>query len=74
MRDVAGRTAFVTGGASSLGLAMARSFAKAGVNGAPFRQRVSRLPVRNTHCWFAGALRRVRAKIPVTAKQANNSA
>ena len=31
MRDVAGRTAFITGGASGMGLAMARSFAKAGM-------------------------------------------
>ena len=29
MRDVAGKTAFITGGASGMGLAMARSFAKA---------------------------------------------
>ena len=32
MRDVAGKTAFVTGGASGIGLAMARSFAAAGMN------------------------------------------
>ena len=31
MRDVAGKTAFITGGASGMGLAMARSFAKAGM-------------------------------------------
>ncbi|MCE2459546.1 MAG: SDR family NAD(P)-dependent oxidoreductase [Pseudomonadales bacterium] len=31
MRDVAGKTAFVTGGASGIGLAMARSFAAAGM-------------------------------------------
>ncbi len=31
MRDVAGRTAFITGGASGIGLAMARSFAGAGM-------------------------------------------
>ena len=31
MREVAGKTAFVTGGASGMGLAMARSFAKAGM-------------------------------------------
>lgn len=32
MRDVEGRTAFVTGGASGIGLAMARVFAEAGMN------------------------------------------
>ncbi len=32
MKDVAGRTAFVTGGASGMGLAMVRSFAAAGMN------------------------------------------
>ena len=32
MRDVAGKTAFVTGGASGIGFAMARSFAAAGMN------------------------------------------
>ena len=31
MRDVTGKTAFITGGASGMGLAMARSFAKAGM-------------------------------------------
>ena len=31
MRDVRGRTAFITGGASGMGLAMARSFTKAGM-------------------------------------------
>lgn len=31
MRDVAGKVAFITGGASGMGLAMARSFAKAGM-------------------------------------------
>ena len=31
MRDVAGKTAFITGGASGIGLAMARSFAAAGM-------------------------------------------
>ena len=31
MRDVAGRTAFITGGASGIGLAMARSFSAAGM-------------------------------------------
>ena len=31
MRDVAGKTAFITGGASGMGLAMARSFAAAGM-------------------------------------------
>ena len=31
MREVAGKTAFITGGASGMGLAMARSFAKAGM-------------------------------------------
>lgn len=32
MQDVAGRTAFVTGGASGMGLAMVRAFAAAGMN------------------------------------------
>jgi len=32
MRDVAGKTAFVTGGASGIGLGMARVFARAGMN------------------------------------------
>jgi NAD(P)-dependent dehydrogenase (short-subunit alcohol dehydrogenase family) len=32
MRDLAGRTAFVTGGASGIGLALARAFAQAGMN------------------------------------------
>jgi len=32
MKDVAGRTAFVTGGASGMGLAMVRAFAAAGMN------------------------------------------
>ena len=31
MREVAGKTAFITGGASGMGLAMARAFAKAGM-------------------------------------------
>lgn len=31
MRDVAGKIAFITGGASGLGLAMARSFTAAGM-------------------------------------------
>ena len=31
MRDVAGKVAFVTGGASGIGLAMARSFCAAGM-------------------------------------------
>ena len=32
MKDVAGKTAFITGGASGMGLAMTRSFASAGMN------------------------------------------
>ena len=31
MRDLAGKTAFVTGGASGIGLAMGRAFAEAGM-------------------------------------------
>ena len=32
MKDVEGKTAFVTGGASGIGLGMARAFAAAGMN------------------------------------------
>ena len=32
MRELAGRTAFVTGGASGIGLALGRAFAEAGMN------------------------------------------
>src|SRR5580700_5388316 len=32
MRDLAGKTAFVTGGASGIGLALGRAFAEAGMN------------------------------------------
>ena len=32
MRDLAGKTAFVTGGASGIGLALGRAFAAAGMN------------------------------------------
>ncbi|MBO6669598.1 SDR family NAD(P)-dependent oxidoreductase [Parvibaculum sp.] len=32
MKDLAGKTAFITGGASGIGLAMARAFGKAGMN------------------------------------------
>ena len=31
MRDISGKVAFITGGASGMGLAMARSFAAAGM-------------------------------------------
>src|SRR5215831_4349802 len=33
MRDLAGKTAFVTGGASGIGLAIGRAFAEAGMRG-----------------------------------------
>nr|QQZ50768.1 SDR family NAD(P)-dependent oxidoreductase [Phenylobacterium glaciei] len=32
MRDLTGKTAFITGGASGLGLAMAHAFGEAGMN------------------------------------------
>ena len=32
MRDLAGKTAFVTGGAGGIGLALGRAFAEAGMN------------------------------------------
>ena len=32
MRELAGKTAFVTGGASGIGLALGRAFAEAGMN------------------------------------------
>jgi NAD(P)-dependent dehydrogenase (short-subunit alcohol dehydrogenase family) len=32
MRDVSGKTAFITGGASGMGLGMAKAFAEAGMN------------------------------------------
>lgn len=32
MKDLSGKTAFVTGGASGIGLSMARAFGRAGMN------------------------------------------
>ena len=60
MRDLAGKTAFITGGASGIGLGMARVFARAGMNVVAADVRQDHIETARTEIAEAGMSEKVR--------------
>jgi NAD(P)-dependent dehydrogenase (short-subunit alcohol dehydrogenase family) len=61
MRDLDGKTAFVTGGASGIGLAMGRAFAEAGMG--VMLADIEAKPLEQTVAAFKGNLTEVRGVV-----------